>query len=311
MVKFPSAVGKTSAALQAELLSFFGNPGSKTFGANLVQVKPPFKMYYDGKPINYISFHRLGALNLTRALQKIWDYYGHDQKLIDKYEISKFSGSYNPRMIRGSTTMWSNHAYGSAIDIDSEDNGFGTGRGDLPLAVIAAFKSEGFSWGGDYKGRTDPMHFELVDRGNPAWSFEQYLDHYKQNHGQLNKFHNIVVPPPVEAPKPVPKSMATSKEGLTQAAIATVTTVGATAQVAKPFLETTKETVASVSEIATNAGPVVETTKLVTTSVPDGFWINVVHFFTSPIFLSVAITAVIVGAGMSWYWRRQKAQEGV
>jgi hypothetical protein len=28
--------------------------------------------------------------------------------------------------------------------------------------VVATFKAHGARWGGDYKGRKDPMHFEFV-----------------------------------------------------------------------------------------------------------------------------------------------------
>ncbi len=35
-------------------------------------------------------------------------------------------------------------------------------KGTLSTLVIDAFKKQGFRWGGDYKGRKDPMHFEAV-----------------------------------------------------------------------------------------------------------------------------------------------------
>ena len=34
----------------------------------------------------------------------------------------------------------------------------------MPQCVIDAFKRQGALWGGDYKGRTDPMHFEFCSR---------------------------------------------------------------------------------------------------------------------------------------------------
>ena len=163
---------------QAALIKFYGHP-LKEVPKRLVRITPPFKMYYDGKLLKTISFHEKAAPALLLVLNKIWDYYDHDQKLIDKHDISKFAGTYNPRYVRGTektTKKWSNHAYGAAIDLDAEDNGFGTGKGDLPVPVIAAFKSEGTKWGGNYKGRTDPMHFEFVDNGEPERSFEEWLE---------------------------------------------------------------------------------------------------------------------------------------
>lgn len=167
---------------QAALTAFFGDPGGRGFGANLVKVVPPFAMTYAGKRILVISFHKLAAPALLRALNKIWAYYGRDQRRIDAAGTSVFSGSYVKRYVRGTentTKKWSNHAYGTAIDIDGPHNGFNTGHGHMALVAVAAFKSEGFSWGGDYHHRTDPMHFEACDRGDPVRSFEQWLAFYK------------------------------------------------------------------------------------------------------------------------------------
>lgn len=152
----------------ASLAKFYGRPGTNEVSSQLVPVVPPFKMYYEGKPIKAITFHRKAASALMAALQSIWEHYGHDQATLDKLGISNYSGSFNPRLIRGSSTRWSNHAYGAAIDINAEKNGFGTGHGTMPQPVIDAFKAQGALWGGDYHGRTDPMHFEFCSRGGQA-----------------------------------------------------------------------------------------------------------------------------------------------
>jgi hypothetical protein len=151
---------------QSDLIRFYGTPGPEV-EAQLVSVTPPFRMTYEGKPIKSIRFHKKAAFALAAALNEIWDHYGHDQKKIDALGISKYAGAYNPRFIRGSTTKWSNHAYGAAIDLNAEDNGFGKGKGTIPQPVIDAFKRQGARWGGDYRGRTDPMHFEFCDNGLP------------------------------------------------------------------------------------------------------------------------------------------------
>lgn len=148
----------------ASLKAFYGDPGRGEPGRQLVPIVPPFKMYYDGKPIKAIQFHKKAAPALKAALDEIWEHYGQDQATIDKLGISKYAGSYNPRKIRGSATRWSNHAYGAAIDLNAEQNGFGAGKGTMPEPVVAAFKAQGALWGGDYRGRTDPMHFEFCSR---------------------------------------------------------------------------------------------------------------------------------------------------
>lgn len=148
----------------ASLAAFYGDPNSGEPGRQLVKVVAPFQMYYDGRPVAGISFHKKAAPALKAALDEIWEHFGRDQIKVDNARISHFSGSYNPRKIRGSDTRWSNHAYGAAIDFDAEHNGFNTGHGTMPQAVIDAFKRQGALWGGDYHGRTDPMHFEFCSR---------------------------------------------------------------------------------------------------------------------------------------------------
>lgn len=161
------------------LAAFYGKPGTTEVSRQLVTVVPPFRMTYRGKPVSKIRFHRKAAAALEAALNEIWDHYGRDQAKIDAAGVSRYAGAYNPRLIRGSSTRWSNHAYGAAIDINASENGLGT-TGNMPEAVVAAFERQGAKWGGRYRGRKDPMHFEFVDNGGR------------------------IAPPPKEQPKPVP-----------------------------------------------------------------------------------------------------------
>ena len=149
--------------------AFYGDPANGEIAEQLVPVVPPFAMYYtDGnvtKRIKSISFHKKAAPYLLAALNEIWDFYGRDQKRIDAAGVSKYAGAYNHRKVRGSSTKWSNHAYGAAIDLNADQNGLNAGHGNMPAPVIDAFTRQGAMWGGWYKGRTDPMHFEFVDNG--------------------------------------------------------------------------------------------------------------------------------------------------
>lgn len=185
---------------QTALIAFYGDPGSSSFSANLVKVTPPFRMTYEGKPVPYLLFHKKAAPALERALNTVWNYYGRDQKKIDALGISKTAGTYNKRYIRGSSSKWSNHAYGAAIDINAEQNGFNM-EGNIPPVMIAAFKAEGARWGGDYKGRTDPMHFEFCDSGEQERTFVEWLRHYGITSGG--------------AAQPVPKPSGTRMMGIT------------------------------------------------------------------------------------------------
>lgn len=41
-------------------------------------------------------------------------------------------------------------------------------KGAMPDAVVQCFKSEGWFWGGDFKSRKDPMHFQAAHEGTPV-----------------------------------------------------------------------------------------------------------------------------------------------
>ena len=73
------------------------------------------------------------------------------------------TGSYSYRPIRGYSQL-SNHASGTAIDINSSRHPLGA-RGtvspEIASAISAKAKSLGLRWGGNYKNRADEMHFEI------------------------------------------------------------------------------------------------------------------------------------------------------
>src|SRR5947209_4976933 len=120
------------------LAKFYGDPAKGEPGQQLIPVIPPFRMTYAGKPIKNIMFHKKAAPALLAALNEIWDHCGRDQAKVDACGLSHYDGAYNPRLIRGSATKWSNHAYGAAIDLDASRNGFNTGHGTMPQFAIDA-----------------------------------------------------------------------------------------------------------------------------------------------------------------------------
>jgi hypothetical protein len=149
----------TTAAKNA----FYGDFHGKAWSSiNLVQIVPPFKMFYDKKPLKGITVHRKVADAMMAAFTEIWDACDHDQAKVDKTGASDYGGCFNIRSIAGSNN-YSNHSWACAIDLAPSTNGFNM-KGTLPSIVITAFKRQGALWGGDYKGRKDPMHFEFVSR---------------------------------------------------------------------------------------------------------------------------------------------------
>lgn len=106
------------------------------------------------------QFHKKAAGQL-QALFMAWDAAG-----LLSY-IKQWGGTYCPRFIRGSTSTLSNHAFGTAFDINVPWNPLGgtpaseESKGTvIPLVEIA--NQMGFFWGGHYDKRLDGMHFECV-----------------------------------------------------------------------------------------------------------------------------------------------------
>lgn len=68
------------------------------------------------------------------------------------------------RMVRGTTNKLSNHASGTAIDLNASRHILGQvgtfEPGKVPMLRALAHKY-GLTWGGDYKSRKDEMHFEI------------------------------------------------------------------------------------------------------------------------------------------------------
>jgi hypothetical protein len=72
--------------------------------------------------------------------------------------IKSCGGTFNPRLRRPTSghlsKLPSNHAFGTAIDLNEDDPGFG----DSVAPVAPVFEAFGFIWG---KAFNDPMHFEV------------------------------------------------------------------------------------------------------------------------------------------------------
>jgi hypothetical protein len=68
------------------------------------------------------------------------------------------------RNVRGTTDKLSNHASGTAIDLNATKHPLGHAGTFTPMQTVliqALSKKYGLKWGGDYKNRKDEMHFEI------------------------------------------------------------------------------------------------------------------------------------------------------
>lgn len=168
---------------QAEVLantSVYGDPRGKDRtrmsatweSKNIVRITPPFRMTYAGQPITRgIRVHRHCAASLARVLENLRDAAGGKQATLDHWGVSIFGGVVDYRLMRGGSSL-SIHSYGAAIDLDPARNGLydRTPRFAEFPAVLAAFRAEGWRWGGDWNGngssaderKADGMHWQAT-----------------------------------------------------------------------------------------------------------------------------------------------------
>lgn len=89
------------------------------------------------------------------------------------------SGGFNYRNIRGGSKL-SQHAFGNAIDINAATNPLGSRGTDMPANIGDIAAKHGIEWGGTWKNRPDPMHFEwkgdssVTPQGPEAAFVKQY-----------------------------------------------------------------------------------------------------------------------------------------
>jgi hypothetical protein len=128
---------------------------------NIVKVKlPQILGKFDGAPRqDTVRFHHLAAPQLE-ALWTAWTDAGHMPRVIE------FNGAFVPRFIRGSRETLSNHAFGTAFDINYPFNKLGqvpaqVGQRGCVREMVALAHEHGFYWGGHFT-RLDGMHFEIA-----------------------------------------------------------------------------------------------------------------------------------------------------
>jgi len=130
--------------------------------ANIVKLCLPQLIGKEGATADgTVHFHRKVAEQL-RGLWQAWD----DRGLLDL--ILSYSGDYVPRFVRGRAheQVLSNHAFGTAFDINYAWNKLGTepataGTNGCVYELVPIAHEFGFYWGGHFT-RRDGMHFEVA-----------------------------------------------------------------------------------------------------------------------------------------------------
>lgn len=100
---------------------------------------------------------------------------GAHQELLSKTDAAAYTEaawSYNCRLMTGSSTKWSAHAWGVALDFNTVNNPYGQAYwrglggfptyGDRGTLLPAVYQNRGFYWGLN-SSTPDPMHFQYVE----------------------------------------------------------------------------------------------------------------------------------------------------
>ena len=159
---------------QASKLRFYGNPDANRNGLpdtkwakeNLVQIVPPYPMYYPtslkdkrGKRWSKLTVHKKVADSLLECLREIPKVCTPEE--IKKYELDLCGGAYVFRLKRNGTSL-SEHSWGIAIDLSHLINYYGRAydpsKNMMPLKVAKIFQDRGWTW----LKRKDAMHFQAV-----------------------------------------------------------------------------------------------------------------------------------------------------
>lgn len=112
-----------------------------------------------GRSNGHIQWHKAAVPQMLHA-------WGEVEALGLLGDVKYWGGSYVSRVKRGGSTP-SNHAYGSAFDINVRWNWLGDepatpGQFGSVSRLVPVFKTHGFGWGGDWTKPKDGMHFEVL-----------------------------------------------------------------------------------------------------------------------------------------------------
>lgn len=149
-----------------QLLAKYGKPGDVN-NLTIINLPFPMRLAWDTHvAVNRIQCHKLIAANLIAVFTDILAHYGLPE--IQRLGIDLYGGCVNVRLMRGSKTKWSRHAWGTAIDLDPARNTLKeshiTARFARPeyKPMIDAFYAHGFISLGVEKDY-DWMHFEIAN----------------------------------------------------------------------------------------------------------------------------------------------------
>jgi hypothetical protein len=157
-----SAAVPRGPARPAELKARFGEPAvALPYGDDWVRLESGFlrrNIRSVRVPIlGTVSCHREMIAPLRAAMGELVS-----RGLGGLVDRDDYAGCYAPRRIRPGGAL-SLHAWGLAVDLNASANPHG-GRSAQDRRLVRTMERHGFSWGGNFPTRPDPMHFEFRGR---------------------------------------------------------------------------------------------------------------------------------------------------
>jgi hypothetical protein len=157
------AAGPIGPARPAQLKVRFGEPAvGLPYGSDWIRIDPAFVRRYIVSRrlpvLGAVACHRAMVPHLRAAMAELVR-----RGLARLVNPGDYAGCYAPRRIqpRGQLSL---HAWGLAVDLNASRNPF-RGRSQQDPRLVRIMERHGFTWGGRWPTRPDPMHFEL--RGGP------------------------------------------------------------------------------------------------------------------------------------------------
>jgi hypothetical protein len=172
MVPIPSGINAgLTAAGQSAMIAALGKPGALTQDCSPITNKALAKLIIT-KDVG--PFKAEGLKPAVEALARVFAAIKAAKP--DLFAVLTTAGMTCCRAVRGSTTNFSNHSWGSAIDISIHGKLTPLGSQTVQRGLVEAapfFHAERFFWGAGFHTRPDGMHFEVSN---------ELLNEWKANH---------------------------------------------------------------------------------------------------------------------------------
>lgn len=174
LIPLPSAINPgLKPARQSTMLAVLGSPRENL--SNECQ-QPTNRSLIDLLVRGDLGVFRVFGLKpAVSDLESIFEEIRSQQREV--LDLLGYSGMLCTRLVRGSSSLISNHAWGTAIDLnlDGRLDIVGDNQVQQGIALIAPiFNRHGWYWGAGF-GREDAMHFEVSDERMRQWHAEGLL----------------------------------------------------------------------------------------------------------------------------------------